>query len=72
MVPLDEHFNDPDTSGVRLTTLLGKIDLALYDQRTPITVANFKSTVISATIFWSIRLMTIWLHSFFIARFRTL
>ena len=45
VVPLDEHFDDPDSSGVRLTTLLGKIDLALYDQRTPITVANFKKYI---------------------------
>ncbi len=45
VVPLDEHFDDPDTSGVRLTTLLGKIDLALYDQRTPITAANFKKYI---------------------------
>src|SRR5262245_13639180 len=51
VVPLDEHFNDPDTSGVRLTTTLGKIDLALYDQRTPITVANFKHYIDSGRYF---------------------
>ena len=44
-VPLVDHFDDPDTSGVRFTTVLGKIDIALYDQRTPITVANFKKYI---------------------------
>ncbi|MGH8093882.1 MAG: peptidylprolyl isomerase [Chthoniobacterales bacterium] len=44
-ISLTDHFNDPDTSGVRLTTVLGNIDIALYDQRTPITVANFKNYV---------------------------
>jgi hypothetical protein len=51
VVPLAEHFNDPDTSGVRLTTVLGNIDLALYDQSTPITVANFKNYVDSGRYF---------------------
>ncbi len=45
VVPLADHFDDPDTSGVRLTTVLGNVDLALYDQRTPITVANFKNYI---------------------------
>jgi cyclophilin family peptidyl-prolyl cis-trans isomerase len=51
VVPLEEHFDDPDTSGVRLTTNLGKIDLALYDERTPITVANFKKYIDSGRYF---------------------
>ena len=51
VVPLAEHFNDPDTSGVRLTTVLGNIDLALYDQSTPITVANFKNYIDSGRYF---------------------
>jgi cyclophilin family peptidyl-prolyl cis-trans isomerase len=45
IVPLADHFTDPDTTGVRLTTVLGNIDIALYDQRTPITVANFKNYI---------------------------
>ena len=52
VVPLADHFNDPDTSGVRLTTVLGNIDLALYDQRTPITVANFKNYIDSGRYFF--------------------
>ena len=51
VVPLAEHFTDPDTSGVRLTTTLGSIDIALYDQRTPATVANFKNYVDSGRYF---------------------
>jgi len=51
VVPLTEHFTDPDTSGVRLTTSLGPIDIALYDQRTPATVANFKNYVDSGRYF---------------------
>src|SRR5689334_20822276 len=51
VVPLEDHFNDPDTSGVRLTTVLGTIDLALYDQATPITVANFKNYIDSGRYF---------------------
>jgi cyclophilin family peptidyl-prolyl cis-trans isomerase len=51
VVPLDEHFDDPDTSGVRLTTVLGDVDLALYDQETPITVANFKNYIDSGRYF---------------------
>ncbi|HEY2712143.1 MAG TPA: peptidylprolyl isomerase [Chthoniobacterales bacterium] len=51
VVPLTEHFIDPDTSGVRLTTTLGPIDIALYDQRTPATVANFKNYVDSGRYF---------------------
>ncbi|MGH7937489.1 MAG: peptidylprolyl isomerase, partial [Chthoniobacterales bacterium] len=41
VVDLSKYFTDPDTTGVRLTTVLGRIDLALYDKATPITVANF-------------------------------
>ena len=51
VVPLIDHFTDPDTSGVRLTTSLGSIDIALYDQRTPATVANFKNYVDSGRYF---------------------
>jgi cyclophilin family peptidyl-prolyl cis-trans isomerase len=51
VVPLSDHFADPDTSGVRLTTSLGNLDLALYDQRTPITVANFKNYLDSGRYF---------------------
>ncbi len=51
VVPLTDHFNDPDTSGVRLTTVLGDIDIALYDQRKSITVANFKNYVDSGRYF---------------------
>jgi cyclophilin family peptidyl-prolyl cis-trans isomerase len=51
VIPLTDHFNDPDTSGVRLTTILGNIDIALYDQRTPITVANFKNYIDSGRYF---------------------
>jgi cyclophilin family peptidyl-prolyl cis-trans isomerase len=41
VIPLTDDFSDPDTTALRLTTVLGDIDIALYDQRTPITVANF-------------------------------
>ena len=51
VLPLTDHFTDPDTSGVRLTTTLGPIDIALYDQRTPATVANFKNYVDSGRYF---------------------
>src|ERR1041384_1478242 len=51
VIPLTDHFNDPDTSGVRLTTVLGDIDIALYDQRKPITVANFKNYIDSGRYF---------------------
>lgn len=51
VIPLEDHFNDPDTSGVRLTTVLGNVDIALYDQRTPITVANFKNYINSGRYF---------------------
>ncbi len=51
VVALPGFFNDPDTTGVRLTTVLGEIDLALYDQRTPLTVANFKNYLNSGRYF---------------------
>lgn len=51
VIALTDHFNDPDTSGVRLTTVLGDIDIALYDQRKPITVANFKNYIDSGRYF---------------------
>ena len=41
VLDLTSFFNDPDTTAVRLTTVLGDIDIGLYDQRTPITVTNF-------------------------------
>ena len=41
VIDLTSFFSDPDTTGVRLTTVLGDIDIGLYDQRTPITVTNF-------------------------------
>ena len=41
VLDLTGFFNDPDTTAVRLTTVLGDIDIGLYDQRTPITVSNF-------------------------------
>jgi cyclophilin family peptidyl-prolyl cis-trans isomerase len=41
VVDLSKYFTDPDTTGVCLTTVLGRIDIALYDQATPITAANF-------------------------------
>ncbi|HEX3817918.1 MAG TPA: peptidylprolyl isomerase [Chthoniobacterales bacterium] len=41
VVDLSKYFTDPDTTEVRLTTPLGNIDLDLYDNATPITVANF-------------------------------
>src|ERR1051326_8624108 len=51
VIPLTDHFNDPDTSGVRLTTVLGDIDIALYDRQKPITVANFKNYIDSGRYF---------------------
>ncbi|MGI8958030.1 MAG: peptidylprolyl isomerase [Chthoniobacterales bacterium] len=45
LVPLTGYFNDPDTTGVRITTIMGNIDVALYDQQTPLTVANFKNYI---------------------------
>ena len=51
VVTLTDFFTDPDTSGVRLTTVLGNIDLALYDQETPVTVANFKNYIDSGRYF---------------------
>ncbi len=41
VVDLSKFFTDPDTTGVRLTTVLGTIDVALYNQAAPLTVANF-------------------------------
>lgn len=41
-VDLAPAFRDPDlTPAVRLTTVLGVMDLALYERQKPITVANF-------------------------------
>ncbi|PYJ10498.1 MAG: hypothetical protein DMF06_06110 [Verrucomicrobia bacterium] len=45
-IDLATTFSDPDTSAaVRLTTVLGNVDLALYGQQKPITVANFLNYV---------------------------
>ncbi len=41
VIDLSTIFTDPDSTGVRLTTVLGTIDVALFDQTTPLTVANF-------------------------------
>lgn len=38
---LASFFSDPDTKAVRMTTVLGNIDIALFEQKKPITVANF-------------------------------
>ncbi len=51
LVPLEGYFSDPDTTVVRLTTVLGEIDLALYDEETPLTVANFKNYIDSGRYF---------------------
>jgi cyclophilin family peptidyl-prolyl cis-trans isomerase len=42
-IDLNTKFNDPTlpANTVRLTTVLGTIDITLYDQQTPITVDNF-------------------------------
>ena len=42
-VDLNTKFSDPSlpANTVRLTTVLGTIDVTLYDQQTPITVDNF-------------------------------
>lgn len=45
VIDLASFFSDPDTTGVRITTVLGSIDVALYTQATPITVANFLNYV---------------------------
>jgi cyclophilin family peptidyl-prolyl cis-trans isomerase len=46
---LYDFFNDPDLPGraVRMTTVLGTIDLTLFHQQTPITVRNFLNYVYS-------------------------
>jgi hypothetical protein len=41
-IDLAPAFSDPDVSNaVRLTTVLGDIDIALFGQQKPITVSNF-------------------------------
>jgi hypothetical protein len=42
-IDLNTKFSDPTlpANTVRLTTVLGVIDVTLYDQQTPITVDNF-------------------------------
>jgi cyclophilin family peptidyl-prolyl cis-trans isomerase len=43
VIDLNTKFSDPElpANTVRLTTVLGEIDVTLYDQQTPITVDNF-------------------------------
>ncbi len=41
VIDLSKYFTDTDSTGIRLTTVLGTIDLGLYDQEAPVTVANF-------------------------------
>ena len=45
VIDLSPFFSDPDTTGVRITTVLGSMDVALYSQATPLTVANFLNYV---------------------------
>lgn len=45
VIDLSPFFSDPDTTGVRITTALGSMDVALFTQTTPITVANFLNYV---------------------------
>ncbi len=45
VIPLAPFFSDPDTTGVRITTVLGSMDVALYSQDKAITVANFLNYV---------------------------
>lgn len=45
VIDLSRLFTDPDSTGVRLTTVLGSMDIALFNQATPITVANFLNYV---------------------------
>jgi cyclophilin family peptidyl-prolyl cis-trans isomerase len=45
-IDLASAFSDPDVSNaVRMTTVLGNIDIALFGQQKPITVANFLNYV---------------------------
>ncbi|HEY2615101.1 MAG TPA: peptidylprolyl isomerase [Chthoniobacterales bacterium] len=42
VIDLTSYFTDPDVSAaVRMTTVLGDIDIGLFGKQTPITVANF-------------------------------
>lgn len=51
-IDLTTVFADPDVSnGIRLNTVLGTIDLALFGQQKPITVANFLNYVNSGRYF---------------------
>jgi len=55
-IDLTSAFADQDVSAaVRLTTVLGAIDLALFGQQKPITVANFLNYLDQAGISKSIR-----------------
>lgn len=45
-IPLQQAFNDPDTPrAVRIETSFGDVDVALFDDLTPLHVANFMSYV---------------------------
>jgi hypothetical protein len=44
-IDLANAFRDPDTLAVRFSTVLGNIDVALFSQQKPITVANFLNYV---------------------------
>jgi hypothetical protein len=45
-VDLNVHFEDPDcSSAVRMTYTLGAVDIILYEDTTPATVANFLAYV---------------------------
>ncbi|HSP46021.1 MAG TPA: peptidylprolyl isomerase, partial [Chthoniobacterales bacterium] len=40
-IDLATSFSDPDSKAVRLTTVLGNVDIELFSQQKPITVTNF-------------------------------
>jgi cyclophilin family peptidyl-prolyl cis-trans isomerase len=50
-IDLANAFRDPDTSAVRFSTVLGNIDVELFSQQKPITVANFLKYVDQGSYF---------------------